>query len=84
MVDDLLYHKDLPFKDLKEKILLSFIPKNVLKEFTSNETFKKEAIKLWHKRVSPMAVSYTHLDVYKRQLICFDIRKIRRKIQKNC
>ena len=54
MVDDLLYHKDLPFKDLKEKILLSFIPKNVLKEFTSNETFKKEAIKLWHKRVSPM------------------------------
>lgn len=54
MVDDLLYHKDLPFRDLKEKILLSFIPKNVLKKFTSNETFKKEAIKLWRKRVSPM------------------------------
>lgn len=54
MVNDLLLHKELPFKDLKQKQLLSFIPKKVLKEYTSNESFKKEAIKLWKKRVIPM------------------------------
>lgn len=54
MVDDLIFHKELTFKDLKDKILLSFIPKSVLKKYTSNEEFKKEALKLWKKRVSPM------------------------------
>ena len=54
MVDDLIFHKELIFKDLKDKILLSFIPKSVLKKYTSNEEFKKEALKLWKKRVSPM------------------------------
>ena len=54
MVDDLIFQKDLPFKDLKEEVLLSFIPKGVLKKYTSNNEFKKKALSLWKKRVSPM------------------------------
>lgn len=54
MVDDLLEHKEIPFLNLQDKVLLSFIPKKVLKKYTSNEEFKNEALKLWKKRVSPM------------------------------
>ncbi len=54
MAEDLIFHHDLPFMDLKEKVLLSFIPKKVLIKYCSNEEFKKEALRLWKNRVSPM------------------------------
>lgn len=54
MVDDLLYQKELPFADLNEKVLLSFVPKNIIKKYVSNPLFQKEALRLWKKRVSPM------------------------------
>lgn len=54
MIDDLILHKDLKFQDLKEECLLSFVPKSIVKKYVSNEAFKKEALRLWKKRVSPM------------------------------
>ena len=54
MAEDLIFHKEIPFMDLKEEVLLSFIPKKVLKKYVSNEDFKKKALSMWHKRVSPM------------------------------
>ena len=54
MLKDLILNEDLPFLDLKEECLLSFVPKDIVKTYVTNEAFKKEALKLWHKRVSPM------------------------------
>ena len=54
MAEDLLFNRELSFMDLKEKVLLSFIPKKILIKYCSNEEFKKEALRLWKKRVSPM------------------------------
>jgi len=54
MVDDLIFEKDLPFLDLKNECLLSFVPKCIIKKYVGNEDFKKRALALWKKRVSPM------------------------------
>ena len=54
MIDDLILHKKLKFQDLTEKCLLSFVPKSIVKKYVLNEASKKEALRLWKKRVSPM------------------------------
>lgn len=54
LVEDLIYKKELPFRDLKEKCLLSFVPKGIAKKYIGNEDFKRETLKLWKRRVSPM------------------------------
>lgn len=54
LVNDLIFKKDLPFMDLKETCLLSFVPKNIIKYYVSNEEYKKQALKMWKKRISPM------------------------------
>ena len=54
MLKDLVMQEELPFRDLKEECLLSFVPKNIVKTYITNEDFKKEALRLWKKRVSPM------------------------------
>jgi D-aspartate ligase len=56
LVDDLIYQVDLEEKILTKEILLSFVPKGIIKKYIKNEAFKKEAFYLWKKkkRVSPM------------------------------
>ena len=54
MLKDLVLQEELTFRDLKEECLLSFVPKNIVKTYITNEDFKKEALRLWKKRVSPM------------------------------
>lgn len=54
LADDLISQKELTKKDLTEELLLSFVPKNIIKKYISNQGFKKKALKLWKKRVSPM------------------------------
>lgn len=52
LADDLIYNKDLPFKIIDDEILLSFVPKGVLKKYIKNETFKKKALSLWKRQVT--------------------------------
>ncbi len=54
MAKDLIFNESLEYKDLKEEVLLSFVPKKVIKKYVLNEEFKKRALRLWKKRVSPM------------------------------
>lgn len=55
LVEDLIFQKEIPFKDLKEEYLLSFVPKKIVKKYITNNAFKKRALDLWaKKRVSPM------------------------------
>ena len=54
LVDDLILAKELSFKELNDKVLLSFVPKRIVKKYCLNEDFKKEAMRLWHHRISPM------------------------------
>ncbi len=54
LVDDLLNQKENKYTFLEEKVLLSFVPKGVVKKYIYNETFKKEALKMWKSVVKPM------------------------------
>lgn len=51
LADDLIYNKKSEYKFIDDKILLSFVPKGVVKKYIVNNSFKKEALKLWNKDV---------------------------------
>jgi len=42
LIDDLIYNKEKEFKIIKEKIVLSFVPKKVIKKYIVNNKLKKE------------------------------------------
>lgn len=54
MVRDLIYKEDIPFYHLDGEVLLSFVPKNIIRDYVTNEKFKEYACKLWRKRIRPM------------------------------
>ncbi len=47
LVDDLIYNKPMDYEVLDKEVLLSFVPKGVLKKYISNKVFKKKALSLW-------------------------------------
>lgn len=66
MVDDLIYNKPMEYKVIDEEILLTFIPKGVIKKYCLNEEYKSKALELWKKRVNPL--KYKKDTNLKRQL----------------
>lgn len=73
IVDDLVYGKEKEFTIAKEEVLLTYVPKRIIKKYVVNNTFKKEALKLYKegKMVNPL--------IYKKDLpikrILFLIRR---------
>lgn len=73
VVDDLVYHLDKDFELVKENILLSYIPKGIIKKYVVNDEFKQKALELYKQKkvVNPL--------FYKKDLplkrILFLIRK---------
>ena len=54
LIEDLIEEKDSEYTFLKEKVLLSFVPRGVAKKYIQNEAYKKEAMRLWKGRISPV------------------------------
>lgn len=54
IVDDCLYDEQHKYEFLSEKVLLSFVPKGIIKKYIDNKLFKKEALKMWKHVVKPM------------------------------
>ena len=54
ITDDCLNNKEHKFEFLDEKLMLSFVPRGIIKKYITNEEFKKEALKLWKNVVKPM------------------------------
>lgn len=56
LVEDVFEGKENDFQILTDKILLSMVPKSVLKKYVQNDEYKKEALELWkhHKKVDPL------------------------------
>lgn len=46
LIDDLIYNKEKEFKIIKEKIVLSFVPKKIIKKYIKNNKLNKEIKKL--------------------------------------
>jgi len=51
LIDDLIYDKEMKYTFLKDKVLLSFVPKGVIKKYITNKEYKNEALRLWKKEV---------------------------------
>ncbi len=66
LVDDLIYHKEMPYTFLTDKVLLSFVPKGIAKKYILNKEYRAEALKLWSKAVNP--IKYNKDKNFKRQL----------------
>ena len=61
MADDIIFDSEKEFKVLDEKVLLSFVPKGIIKKYcTQNPRFRQEALSLWKKKkvVKPMECKY--------------------------
>ncbi len=71
LADDVIYHKDMNYRFLDEKVLLSFVPKGVAKKYIKNKKFKKEMLRLWKpgKVVNP--IRYSKDRNLKRQIFLF-------------
>ena len=46
LIDDLIYNKEKEFKIIKEKIVLSFVPKKIIKKYIENNNLKNEIKKI--------------------------------------
>ena len=46
LINDLIYNKKMEFKIIKEKYVLSFVPKIIIKKYIKNNILKNEIIKL--------------------------------------
>lgn len=54
LVDDVLYGIKNKYEFLDQKVLLSFVPKGIVKKYITNKKFKKEVLKMWKYVVKPM------------------------------
>lgn len=55
LADDCIYNKEMDYKFIDKKILLSFVPKGVAKKYIKSKKFKREALRLWNKnKVDPL------------------------------
>ena len=51
---DLIEKEVLKFKFLDGEIMLSFVPKRIIKKYILNEEYKTKALKMWKNRVNPL------------------------------
>ncbi|MBQ8203087.1 MAG: carboxylate--amine ligase [Clostridia bacterium] len=49
LADDLIYGEEKDFTLLKDEVLLSFVPKGIIKKYVVNEDYRKKALLLWKK-----------------------------------
>lgn len=73
LVDDVILNKKREFKYYDDKVLLSFVPKKIVKEYIKNVEFKQEVLKLWPNRVNP--VVYEKDKNLKRSILLWKVRK---------
>ena len=68
LADDLIYTIEKDFEVVDKEVLLSFVPKGVVKKYITNEVFKKKALSLWKKQVvNPL--KYKKDTDFKRKLL---------------
>ena len=55
IVDDTINGKEHEFRILDKEVMLSFVPKGIIKKYITNEKFKRKTLELWPRVVKPMA-----------------------------
>lgn len=68
LIDDLIYNKESDYRFLQDKVLLSFVPRGVIKKYIVNEEYKKVALKLWKTQGAVNPIKYSKDHNFKRYL----------------
>ena len=71
LIDDLIKNEEMEFKIIKEKYVLSFVPKIVIKKYIKNNKLKKEIIKLIKNKKIVNPIDYKKDKNIKRKLYVF-------------
>ena len=71
LIDDLIKNKNMEFKIIKEKYVLSFVPKKVINKYIENKKLKKEIIKLIKNKKIVNPIDYKKDKNIKRKLYVF-------------
>lgn len=57
LVKDLVNNEDLKYEVLDKEVMLSFVPKRIIKKYIVNEEYKEKALSMWKTHVNPMKYS---------------------------
>ena len=68
LVDDLIYDNPQNYGFLRDEILLSFVPKGIIKKYVANEEYKKKALELLKKQGAVNPLKYKKDGNLKRKL----------------
>ena len=69
LAKDLIFNEKLDYKILNKQVILSFVPKKIVKKYSLNKEFLKKALSLWPEHVNPM--KYSEDKSLKRSYILF-------------
>ncbi|MBR5295056.1 MAG: carboxylate--amine ligase [Clostridia bacterium] len=83
LVDDLIFEKNTDYGLLKDEVLLSFVPKGIVRKYVKNEEFRKKALTLWRTKGAENPLSYKKDKNFKRFLYLFKRRLSYYKDYKN-
>jgi D-aspartate ligase len=68
LVRDLVYDEELDYELLNKEVMLSFVPKGIIKKYIVNEEYRKKALSLWEKHVDPMSYS-KDLNIHRKYIL---------------
>lgn len=71
LINDLIFDKKMEFKIIKEKFILSFVPKIIIKKYIKNILLKKEINKLIKNKKIVNPLKYKNDKNFKRKLYLF-------------
>lgn len=71
LINDLIYNKKMEFKIIKEKYVLSFVPKIIIRKYIKNNKLKKEIKKLIKNKKIVNPINYKKDKNIKRKLYVF-------------
>lgn len=54
LVNDLIDNKESEYKLLTDTVMLSFVPKGIIKKYVKNEEYKNTALSLYEERINPI------------------------------
>ena len=54
LIDDLLYNQKNKYEFLDKEVLLSFVPKGIVKKYIANKKFRKKVLEMWPNVLKPM------------------------------
>ena len=71
LIDDLIFNKEKEFKIIKEKLVLSFVPKKVINKYIENKKLKEEIFKLIKNKKIVNPLKYNKDNSFKRKKYLF-------------